>query len=338
MKQNIGNLSRILLAVAAIALVIVLFVPIWRIDLVAPQYPEGLYLLIYGNKLAGNVDIINGLNHYIGMKTLHTEDFIEFRVLSYLIAFFALLFLVAAIVGKKKVLLAVVFLFILFGIVAMVDFWKWEYEYGHHLDPEAAIKVPGMSYQPPLIGYKQLLNFSAYSMPDWGGWIFIGVGVIAVATLFLSGTITIGKKKPVSKTVMTLVAGICLLMVSCHAAPQPIKIGKDNCYFCKMTITDLRFGAEVISQKGKIFKFDDMHCLLSFMKGEEGKQAASIYFTSFDDQHTLIKSDKALFYQSDNLRSPMGGNVAVLSDAAGLKELAASHPGKQTSWKELLQP
>ena len=63
----------------------------------------------------------------------------------------------------------------------MVDFWLWEYDYGHDLDPAAAIKVPGMAYQPPLIGFKQLLNFGAYSIPASGGWIFIGVGVIVAA-------------------------------------------------------------------------------------------------------------------------------------------------------------
>lgn len=87
MKNKISLLSRILLVLAAVALVYSVFVPIWQIDLDAPQYPEGLVLKIHADKLAGNVDIINGLNHYIGMKTLHTEDFIEFKVLKYIIFF-----------------------------------------------------------------------------------------------------------------------------------------------------------------------------------------------------------------------------------------------------------
>ena len=64
------------------------------------------------------------------------------------------------------------------AIISMVDFYRWEYDYGHKLDPEAPIQVPGMSYQPPLIGYKQLLKFGAYSIPDVGGWLFIGAGVL----------------------------------------------------------------------------------------------------------------------------------------------------------------
>lgn len=178
MKTKISILSRILLVIAAAFLVYSVFVPIWQIDLDAPQYPEGLVLKIHADKLAGNVDIINGLNHYIGMKTLHTDDFIEFTVLPYIIYFFAALSLIVAIVGNKKFLYTLFIMFVLFGIIAMADFWHWEYEYGHDLDPNAAIIVPGMAYQPPLIGFKQLLNFGAYSIPDIGGWLFISSGLL----------------------------------------------------------------------------------------------------------------------------------------------------------------
>ena len=82
MSNKISSVSKILLLVAAAGLVMVLFTPMWRIDLDAPQYPEGLRLTIYANGLRGNVDIINGLNHYIGMKTLHSEDFFEFKILT----------------------------------------------------------------------------------------------------------------------------------------------------------------------------------------------------------------------------------------------------------------
>ncbi len=178
MKNNISPLSKALLVIAALLLVVSAFVPIWQIDLQAPQYPEGLTLKIYSDKLGGNVEIINGLNHYIGMKTLHADNFIEFTILKYIIFFYAAFALVAALLGKKKVLYTLLIMFILFGIIAMVDFWRWEYNYGHDLDPNAAIIVPGMAYQPPLIGFKQLLNFGAYSVPDIGGWFFIGSGLL----------------------------------------------------------------------------------------------------------------------------------------------------------------
>ncbi|HVW99102.1 MAG TPA: hypothetical protein VHA52_01465, partial [Candidatus Babeliaceae bacterium] len=66
------------------------------------------------------------------------------------------------------------------AVVGISDFWRWEYSYGHHLDPHAAIKIPGMSYQPPLLGYKQLLNFTAGSFPAIGGYMIILPAVLLV--------------------------------------------------------------------------------------------------------------------------------------------------------------
>lgn len=186
MRNNtITSLSKKLLIIASVLLIISLFVPIWSIYLDAPQYPEGLSLQIWAHKIAGDVDIINGLNHYIGMKTLHTDDFIEFTILPYIIGAYALLFLIAAKVAKRKFLYFMLGAFIVFGIAAMVDFWLWEYNYGHNLDPNAAIIVPGMAYQPPLIGFKQLLNFGAFSIPNIGGWLFVSAGLLLVIATFI---------------------------------------------------------------------------------------------------------------------------------------------------------
>lgn len=336
MKKNIGILSRVLLFACALALVAVLFVPLWRIDLVAPQYPEGLSLLIYPNKLAGNVDIINGLNHYIGMKTLHASDFVEFTVLPYIIVAFAALFLSAAIIGKRKWLNIVFILFLAFGIVAMVDFWKWEYNYGHNLNPDAAIKVPGMSYQPPLIGYKQLLNFSAYSIPDLGGWLFVGVGVLALGAVILAWK----KRRRTTSQVSVAVAAISFFMVislsSCSASPEPIKVGTDNCSFCKMTVSDARYGAEVVTRKGKVFKFDDAHCVLSYLKASiDKKDVKDVYFTDFSNGHSLVNANKAMFLQSPDLNTPMGGNIAAFSNADSLQKVAQQFKGTTISWNDL---
>ena len=81
-EKNIGIISKGILVIAGALLVISLFNPIWRIELDAPQYPEGLMLQLHANKIGGDVDIINGLNHYIGMATLHTENFFEFKILT----------------------------------------------------------------------------------------------------------------------------------------------------------------------------------------------------------------------------------------------------------------
>lgn len=175
-KKGLLSITRILSVVGGIALILVIFLPIWRIELDAPQYPEGLVMTIHANKLAGDVEIINGLNHYIGMRTLHADDFVEFAVLPYILALLGLFGLLTAFVNKKWFFFVWAGSLVLFAILSMVDFYMWEYNYGHNLDPTAPIQVPGMAYQPPLIGFKQLLNFGAYSIPDLGGWLMFGVG------------------------------------------------------------------------------------------------------------------------------------------------------------------
>ncbi|MDI1317485.1 hypothetical protein [Flavobacterium sp.] len=176
--SNLTSPSQVMLLIAGLLFIGSLFVPMWRIELSAPQYPEGLMLQLHANKIAGDVDIINGLNHYIGMATLHTENFFEFKVLPYVFSAFALISFLLIFINKRKAVFGFLIVFVLFVVVAGIDFYRWNYEYGHNLNPDAAIKVPGMSYQPPLIGYKQLLNFGAYSIPDTGGWMLAGAGIL----------------------------------------------------------------------------------------------------------------------------------------------------------------
>lgn len=335
---KITIISRTILFICGLGLLAILFTPMWRIDLMAPQYPEGLKLLIYANKLAGNVDIINGLNHYIGMKTLHTEDFIEFKILPGIIIFFALCFMIVAISGKRKWLNILCVMYVVFGIIAMVDFWRWEYNYGHNLNPEAAIIVPGMAYQPPLIGFKQLLNFGAYSMPDKGGWLFVTAGALLLSCVVLEWRRNKKITKLQTKAMLLLAFGwIATTLSSCNTSPQSIRIGKDNCDFCKMTISDARFGAEIVTKKTKLFKFDDEHCLISFLQAKQVKEPdiAGVYFTDFNSPHQLIKVEEAIFLQSPALKSPMNGNIAAFRDEESFEKAFQKFYGNKISWGDM---
>jgi len=178
-------ISRIMIALAALALLALLVVPIWRIDLIAPQYPEGLYLQIYADRFEGDVANINGLNHYIGMAHIKNEMFKEFLYLPTIIMVLAALGLVAAAWGKRILLFLGLVTLSLFGAWALWRMWDWGYEYGHNLDPRAAIKIEDQAYQPPLIGHKQLLNFDAWSTPDTGGWILFAVMALLAGVYFL---------------------------------------------------------------------------------------------------------------------------------------------------------
>ncbi len=333
--SKISSFSKLLLLIAAVLLAISIFVPIWRIELDAPQYPEGLMLQIFANKLGGDVEVINGLNHYIGMKTLHADDFVEFTILPFLIAAIALFFFIAALRGTKPWLYAALVLLILFGIVAMVDFWLWEYNYGHNLDPNAAIIVPGMAYQPPLIGFKQLLNFGAFSIPDIGGWLFVIAGILLlIATAKEAGWLKrFGKHK--NHTVVIAAFSIVLLTGCSNHKPDPLQLNIDMCDNCRMTIADGRFGAEIITKKGRVYKFDDLHCMQSFIKEKTDGDINSFLVNDYSADNVLINATTAWYVQYKELRSPMGGNTAAYADKTTAEKLAAEHKLPTLSWEQL---
>lgn len=175
--------SRLIILLCSFLMVGAFFFPFWKIMLEAPQYPEGLEMRIWLYKITGDVDKINGLNHYIGMKLIHENEFPEFKIMPWALGLLIAFGVMVAIIRKRSLLWAWISIMLVAGGIAFYDFYQWLYDYGHNLDPHAAIKVPGMSYQPPMLGYKQLLNFLAGSFPDTGGYLFIvaALGIVGVA-------------------------------------------------------------------------------------------------------------------------------------------------------------
>lgn len=335
MNTRLKNITRIISIVAGVLLLTVIFVPIWRIELSAPQYPEGLTLQIFANKLGGDVEVINGLNHYIGMRTLHTDDFVEFSVLPYIIGLLGVFGILTALVNRKWFYITWLGSISLFGIIALVDFYRWNYNYGHNLNPEAPIKVPGMSYQPPLIGYKQLLNFGAYSIPDIGGWLFIGAYVILLASLYLEIRNILKAKQSLKPAYGIFL--VFFLMQSCSSGPRPVKAGTDACTFCKMTVTDDRFAAELVTSTGKIFVFDDLNCLKGYQKEHTGKnEQGTIYVVNYAD-HQMIPAAQAFYVKSEQLHSPMGSNTVACRNSSEASALQQSKSGTILHWEELNQ-
>jgi copper chaperone NosL len=340
MNNRLSTASRIITVICALSLIGVLFLPIWRIELTAPQYPEGLELKIYANKLGGDVEVVNGLNHYIGMRTLHEKDFVEFTILPYIIGAFVLLGLVTALRNRKWLFITWVAGYLLFALVALIDFYRWEYDYGHNLDPTAPIQVPGMSYQPPLIGYKQLLNFGAWSVPGAGGWIFTAAGV--VMALLAWRELRRKNNRSFTNIKTTLSTAAIFIMVfasSCSTGPQPIQFGKDACDFCKMTILDQRFGGEVITGKGKVYRFDDIHCITSFLKSDhlEKTNVAGIYLLDYNTPDKFVQAGESFLLNSSELHSPMGSNIAAFAANANREQVKQQVKGTNVQWNEINQ-
>jgi len=341
--NKMSKSSRIIIAVASLALMATYFLPVWFIFLIAPQYPEGLTMNIWLNKLTGQVDIINGLNHYIGMRHIKAEMFPEFNYLVYVVGFFILFGVLVSVIGKRKLLFSYLIITVLGGVAAMYDFYKWGYDYGHNLDPKAAIQIPGLSYQPPLIGHKTLLNFDAYSYPDSGGWVVISVAAVFFA-VWLYEWIRSRKAKtsatPLAKKAIPVAAAIVLLSLnSCSVKPQPIAYGKDICDDCSMGIMDPKFGGEIITKKGKIYKFDDAHCIISFSKKGKVKEAdiAQTLFVDFENNKNFLDVKSSWFVVSDQLKSPMNGNAASFSSKEIAEQKAKETNGVVKNWDQLYQ-
>ncbi len=184
-----NNKSKTILIFASLILILIFFFPLWSIDLEAPQYPEGIGLRIWINQITGlkenDLNNINGLNHYIGMKTIVPEAITELKIMPYIIIFMIAFGLISAFIGKRFLVYIWIALFIILAAIGLYDFYMWEYDYGHNLNPLAAIKIPGMAYQPPLIGSKMLLNFNAISLPSISFFILVLTVVMAVVALII---------------------------------------------------------------------------------------------------------------------------------------------------------
>lgn len=189
-RSGVPRFARLAVLAASLLLLGVFVLPLWSVRLIAPQYPEGLGMHIRINTVEGatehDLNNINNLNHYIGMKRIEPEAIPELRIMPWIVAGIILTGLATAALGRRRLIYAWTAAFLVIAAAGLVDFWKWEYDYGHNLDAETAvIKIPGMSYQPPLIGSKQLLNFTATSLPASGGLLAGLALLLALSAAFL---------------------------------------------------------------------------------------------------------------------------------------------------------
>jgi copper chaperone NosL len=102
------------------------------------------------------------------------------------------------------------------------------------------------------------------------------------------------------------------VLVACSVKPEPINYGKDNCHLCKMTIMDKKFGAEVVTVKGKVYKFDDVNCMVNFLNSGflEERDVAYRLVVDYSRPGHLIAADEAFYIKSPDIRSPMASQVA----------------------------
>ena len=181
-----GTAERRLILLAALVLLPVFFLPvlpIWTMKLWAPQYREGLTLLIYAHTIKGDLQSINILNHYVGMHAITPDDFREFRFLPQALTLFGVLALLAALVNRRWLAIVGWLAFSGFAAYMFRDYALWLYHYGHDLNPHAPIRLPAFS--PPLIGFKQMANFKVLSVPGPGTLLLGLAWLLGPAVLWL---------------------------------------------------------------------------------------------------------------------------------------------------------
>lgn len=302
--SRMSRSARAITLVSALLLGLLYVTPLWSVRLVAPQYPEGLGMKITLSSIEGvkehDLRNINSLNHYIGMKPIEPDAIPELRYMPWIAAGLIATGVLVAALGRRKLLVAWTAAFAALGGAGIYDFWRWSYDYGHNLDLEnAIIVVPGMSYQPPLIGTKQLLNFTATSLPDVGG-VIAGIAMaLAVVAIWMAHR---GLSRGLS-------AALMLSASACAAQTPSIAFGVAACEECRMVITDRRFGAVIQTKQGRHIQFDSIHCLTRYT-AKNGAVVSRVWVVDAHDPGTLIAQDAAVIEESAALRPPMGRLVA----------------------------
>jgi len=185
LEQVLSPRARLAVLGAGTFLVLAPFFPLWQITMFANQFPEGIRLSIYAYELVGgnsgaDLQGINILNHYIGMREIQAADFMEMKFIPFALGMFFLLALRTAVFAKVRDLVDLTVLFVYFSAFSLGVFWYRMYTYGHQLSPEAPIKVA--PFTPPLLGHQHIANFDVYSTP--------GLGTVLLAA-FALGLVTL---------------------------------------------------------------------------------------------------------------------------------------------------
>ena len=181
-QSELSLTSRVLLVAVALALLPSIILPVWKIGLQAPQYPDGLSVIIYPHTVGGDLSEVNILNHYIGMAQIHADEFPEFMFIPFFILRFLGFAVLAALVGRLPIAAIGYLDFVVFGAVMLYDLKNWLYEYGHNLSPDAPLAME--PFTPGMIGTTQIANFTVTSYPSAGAIVMFVAGALGPVILF----------------------------------------------------------------------------------------------------------------------------------------------------------
>ena len=330
---------------ASFILIIVFFIPVWQVTLSAPQYPDPIGMNIWIYKITdmnpNDLKNINLMNHYIGMDPI--PEFIpEFKYFPYILSFVIFIGLVFSFIKKHTLYIFWFLIISCLGLLGMYDFWLWEYDYGHNLDPNAAIKFfdelgNPMNYQPPLIGSKMVLNFNATSMPLFGGYLIFLSTFLSLFAFFLGekeSKLGYSSKIKSSKFNYALTF-LIIFLSSCESKPRDIKYGYDECVFCKMRVMDKQHAAEIVTVKGKVLIFDSIECMLKSIKEIDENEINFVLTNVYEEPSILHNAFESTYIISVDILSPMGMNLTAFKSEDSAVNFVNNNSGEVYNWKEI---
>ena len=129
---------------------------------------------------------------------------------------------------------------------------------------------------------------------------------------------------------------LLLLFLSCNAGPEPINYGSDSCQFCTMTIVDKVHAAEIVTKKGKVYKFDATECMINFIKDFDTTEIQLYLSNNYTEPEVLIDATKATFLISEQIPSPMGAFLSAFKKKSDAEKFQADKGGQLYTWETLL--
>ncbi len=134
----------------------------------------------------------------------------------------------------------------------------------------------------------------------------------------------------------TLLGMLTLVFLGCSDKPEAIAYGRDNCAFCKMTITDPRFAAEIVTKKGRIYKFDAIECMIAAtLDGTVDPAEVKRFWVKDFETQEWVDAEKAFFLQSPKMRSPMGVNLAAFASRENMEAFKMKYDGLELTFEDL---
>ena len=133
-----------------------------------------------------------------------------------------------------------------------------------------------------------------------------------------------------------LIIALLLIFFSCNVSPKAIDYGSDGCHFCKMTIVDKVHAAEIVTKKGKVYKFDATECMVNFMDDFDTNEIELYLSNNYKEPEVLIDATQATFLISENIPSPMGAFLSAFKNKADAEKTQAEKNGTLYTWDELL--